>query len=93
MRTNRSETALQAYDRGVISAGGLRRETGFEESDAPTAEEHNARKQQPSTGNQDENQPRPKTACRSTRRRQSPTACPPPPTLPPAPGSSPPQTA
>ncbi|MER6367423.1 hypothetical protein ABT255_03420 [Streptomyces mirabilis] len=61
VRTNRSETALQAYDRGVISAGALRRETGFEESDAPTAEEQNARKQQPSTGNQDESQPRPKT--------------------------------
>ncbi|WP_405961278.1 hypothetical protein OG235_37085 [Streptomyces sp. NBC_00024] len=43
VRTNRSETALQAYDRGVISAAALRRETGFEESDAPTAEEKAAR--------------------------------------------------
>lgn len=39
VRTNRSETALQAYDRSVISATALRRETGFDESDAPTAEE------------------------------------------------------
>ncbi|MFF4292100.1 hypothetical protein ACFY0N_00415 [Streptomyces vinaceus] len=39
VRTNRSETALQAYDRGVISATALRRETGFDESDAPTAAE------------------------------------------------------
>ncbi|MFE4796225.1 hypothetical protein ACFRFL_14180 [Streptomyces sp. NPDC056708] len=39
VRTNRSETALQAFDRGVISAQALRRETGFDESDAPTAEE------------------------------------------------------
>ncbi|WP_393072295.1 hypothetical protein [Streptomyces sp. LN704] len=38
VRTNRSETALQTYDRGVISAEALRRETGFEESDAPTEE-------------------------------------------------------
>ncbi|MCX4458661.1 hypothetical protein OOK58_42900 [Streptomyces sp. NBC_01728] len=63
VRTNRSETALQAYDRGVISAGALRRETGFEESDAPTAEEENARKQQ-TTGGQEQDQgdtaPRPK---------------------------------
>ncbi|MFD0208924.1 hypothetical protein ACFVH9_07290 [Streptomyces hirsutus] len=43
VRTNRSETALQAYDRGVISAEALRRETGFDESDAPTAEEEAAR--------------------------------------------------
>ncbi|MFJ3274029.1 hypothetical protein [Streptomyces sp. NPDC086776] len=39
VRTNRSETALQAYDRGVISARALRRETGFDESDAPDAAE------------------------------------------------------
>ncbi|WP_327421753.1 hypothetical protein OG763_14530 [Streptomyces sp. NBC_01230] len=39
VRTNRSETALQAYDRGVISAQALRRETGFDESDAPDAAE------------------------------------------------------
>lgn len=35
VRTNRSETALQAHDRGVISDEALRRETGFDESDAP----------------------------------------------------------
>ncbi|MGW6391209.1 hypothetical protein ACWFR1_12070 [Streptomyces sp. NPDC055103] len=39
VRTNRSETALQAHDRGVISDAALRRETGFDESDAPDAEE------------------------------------------------------
>ncbi|MDX3345900.1 hypothetical protein PV708_01125 [Streptomyces sp. ME02-6977A] len=43
VRTNRSETALQAYDRKVISAKALRRETGFEESDAPDADEEAAR--------------------------------------------------
>lgn len=45
VRTNRSETALQAHDRGVISDAALRRETGFEESDAPSAEELAARKE------------------------------------------------
>ncbi|MFC9604557.1 hypothetical protein ACFTTN_13995 [Streptomyces niveus] len=35
VRTNRSETALQAHDRGVISDAALRRETGFDEADAP----------------------------------------------------------
>ncbi|WP_326814002.1 MULTISPECIES: hypothetical protein [unclassified Streptomyces] len=43
VRTNRSETALQAYDRGVISAQALRRETGFDESDAPDAAEQQKR--------------------------------------------------
>ncbi|MFE2072124.1 hypothetical protein [Streptomyces misionensis] len=33
------ETALQAHDRGVIPDAALRRETGFAEDDAPTAEE------------------------------------------------------
>ncbi|MEV5012474.1 hypothetical protein [Streptomyces sp. NPDC055692] len=46
VRTNRSETALQAYDRGVISSAALRRETGFNESDAPDAEEEAARNEQ-----------------------------------------------
>ncbi|MEU1815151.1 hypothetical protein ABZ543_08130 [Streptomyces roseifaciens] len=41
VRANRAETALQTYDRGVISAEALRRETGFDESDAPGAEETN----------------------------------------------------
>ncbi|WP_327345969.1 hypothetical protein [Streptomyces europaeiscabiei] len=66
VRTNRSETALQAYDRGVISGEALRRETGFEESDAPTPEEQAARKPQPTNdqqqdqGQEGEDQPRPK---------------------------------
>ncbi|MFF0092694.1 hypothetical protein ACFYSF_22410 [Streptomyces canus] len=47
VRTNRSETALQAYDRKVISAKALRRETGFEESDAPDAAEEAARDETP----------------------------------------------
>ncbi|MFB7114496.1 hypothetical protein [Streptomyces sp. NPDC056291] len=46
VRTNRSETALQAYDRGVISSAALRRETGFNESDAPDPEEEAARNEQ-----------------------------------------------
>ncbi|MEV6565875.1 hypothetical protein [Streptomyces kronopolitis] len=41
VRTNRSETALQAFDRGVISDAALRRETGFDDSDAPAAAEQN----------------------------------------------------
>ncbi|MFF4733354.1 hypothetical protein ACFY3M_50785 [Streptomyces mirabilis] len=57
VRTNRSETALQAFDRGVISATALRRETGFEESDAPTAEEEADRKKQQDTGNGQDQQP------------------------------------
>ncbi|MDQ1018945.1 hypothetical protein [Streptomyces afghaniensis] len=56
VRTNRSETALQAYDRKVISAKALRRETGFEESDAPDAEEAAARNE---TEGQDEGQEAP----------------------------------
>lgn len=39
VRGNRSETALQAHDRGVISDEALRRETGFDEDDAPTPAE------------------------------------------------------
>ncbi|PWI15974.1 hypothetical protein DI272_18745 [Streptomyces sp. Act143] len=54
VRTNRSETALQAFDRGVISSAALRRETGFEESDAPTAEEEAARKKQQQDNGQDQ---------------------------------------
>ncbi|MFD9422291.1 MULTISPECIES: hypothetical protein [unclassified Streptomyces] len=48
VRTNRSETALQAHDRGVISDDALRRETGFDDSDAPSEQEiadRNSRKQ------------------------------------------------
>lgn len=35
VRANRSQTALEVYDRGELSGPALRRETGFEESDAP----------------------------------------------------------
>ncbi|MFC4060235.1 hypothetical protein ACFOWE_18175 [Planomonospora corallina] len=35
VRANRSQTALEVYDRGAISPTALRRETGFDESDAP----------------------------------------------------------
>ncbi|MFF2612364.1 hypothetical protein [Kitasatospora sp. NPDC058046] len=43
VRTNRSETALKLYELGAISARALRRETGFDESDAPDAAEVAAR--------------------------------------------------
>ncbi|MFB7496078.1 hypothetical protein ACFC09_15525 [Streptomyces sp. NPDC056161] len=49
VRANRSATALEVYKAGAISAEALRRETGFDEADAPTAEEQAAR--------QDEQQP------------------------------------
>lgn len=35
VQANRSQTALEVYDRGAISAEALRRETGFDEEDAP----------------------------------------------------------
>ncbi|WP_284576799.1 hypothetical protein [Streptomyces sp. 2P-4] len=35
VRTNRSETALKVFEAGGISAEALRRETGFDEADAP----------------------------------------------------------
>ncbi|WP_381792969.1 hypothetical protein [Streptomyces niveus] len=54
VRTNRSETALQAHDRGVISDAALRRETGFDESDAPTAEEEAARSTDKEKQNEEE---------------------------------------
>lgn len=37
VRANRSQTALEVYDRKELSGTALRRETGFDESDAPTA--------------------------------------------------------
>lgn len=43
VRANRSETALKAYEAGVISAQAVRRETGFEEDDKPTPAEIAAR--------------------------------------------------
>jgi hypothetical protein len=39
VQANRSQTALEVFDRGVISAQALRRETGFEEDDAPPEED------------------------------------------------------
>ncbi|WP_328457680.1 hypothetical protein OG780_42980 [Streptomyces sp. NBC_00386] len=42
VRANRSETALQVYDRGVISDGALRRETGFDD-DVPSETETNSK--------------------------------------------------
>ena len=44
VRGNRSQTALEVFKAGAISAAALRRETGFDESDAPTAEEEAARR-------------------------------------------------
>lgn len=38
IRPDRSENALQAYDRGEIDGEALRRETGFDEDDAPEGE-------------------------------------------------------
>jgi hypothetical protein len=35
VRANRSQTALELYDRNAISAEALRRETGFDDADAP----------------------------------------------------------
>lgn len=46
VRGNRSQTALEVFKAGAISAAALRRETGFDESDAPTAEEEAARRRQ-----------------------------------------------
>jgi hypothetical protein len=43
VRTNRSSTALKLYELGAIGGRALRRETGFDESDAPTPEEVAAR--------------------------------------------------
>ncbi|GAA2697358.1 hypothetical protein [Nonomuraea recticatena] len=43
IRANRPQTALEVYDRGVISDQALRRETGFDEDDAPSKEEQAAR--------------------------------------------------
>jgi hypothetical protein len=54
VRTNRSETALQVYDRGAISAEALRRETGFDEADAPQPGEQRPQQNKPgdTTGDQ-----------------------------------------
>jgi hypothetical protein len=39
MRPNRSTEAIELYDRGELSGSALRRETGFQPEDSPTAEE------------------------------------------------------
>lgn len=44
VRGNRSQTALEVFNAGALSAVALRRETGFDESDAPTPEEEAARR-------------------------------------------------
>lgn len=38
VRSNRSQTAMELYDRGAISAVALRRETGFDDADAPAGD-------------------------------------------------------
>ncbi|MEU8870450.1 hypothetical protein AB0D24_04655 [Streptomyces javensis] len=53
VRANRSQTALEVFDRGAIGARALRRETGFDESDAPTADEARQRRTTPDTGTDD----------------------------------------
>lgn len=42
-RANKSQTAIEVYDRNGINAEALRRETGFEEGDAPTDSQQNQR--------------------------------------------------
>ncbi|WP_086859932.1 hypothetical protein [Streptomyces milbemycinicus] len=39
VQANRAQTALEAFQAGLISAAAARRETGFDEADAPTADE------------------------------------------------------
>jgi hypothetical protein len=46
VRTNRSETAIKLFELGAISAEALRRETGFDDDDAPTPAETAARERQ-----------------------------------------------
>lgn len=47
VQANRSQTALEVFDRQAISAKALRRETGFEEDDAPEADEQPTTDEQP----------------------------------------------
>lgn len=56
VRTNRSETALKLFELGAISAVALRRETGFDEGDAPTPEETATRQRQQRPADQDQGQ-------------------------------------
>ncbi|MGA5202791.1 hypothetical protein [Streptomyces variegatus] len=54
VRTNRSETALKLFELGAISAEALRRETGFDEGDAPKPEEVAARQRQERPADEDQ---------------------------------------
>ena len=56
VRTNRAETALKVHERGAISDAALRRETGFNDADAPSEEERARRAEQPG-GAQDQELP------------------------------------
>ncbi|CAL9612735.1 hypothetical protein SUDANB1_05660 [Streptomyces sp. enrichment culture] len=47
VQANRSQTALEVFREGAISAKALRRETGFDESDAPGAEDQAPDDEQP----------------------------------------------
>lgn len=40
LRPNRSKEAIELWDRGELSSDAMRRETGFDESDAPSQEEY-----------------------------------------------------
>ncbi|WP_245726945.1 hypothetical protein [Streptomyces longwoodensis] len=46
VQANRAQTALEAFQAGLISAEAARRETGFDEADAPTPQEEQARRKQ-----------------------------------------------
>ncbi|MFF3441780.1 hypothetical protein [Streptosporangium sp. NPDC002721] len=50
VRANRPQTALEVHDRGAISDAALRRETGFDDDDAPDQEELAARRQRNGLG-------------------------------------------
>lgn len=58
VRSNRAQTALEVYDRGAISAAALRRETGFDEADAPDPTSTNPGERQ--TGGRPGDQPQPR---------------------------------
>ncbi|MEH0579097.1 MULTISPECIES: hypothetical protein [Streptomyces] len=60
VQANRAQTALEAFQAGLISAAAARRETGFDEADAPTAEEAAQKRtpdQTPPATNDDEETP------------------------------------
>ncbi|MEU0058689.1 hypothetical protein [Streptomyces sp. NPDC006334] len=48
VQANRAQTALEAFQVGLISAAAARRETGFDEADAPTPAEEASREDTPS---------------------------------------------